>query len=550
MRYSNETKEKSNGVVYTPTEMADYLADQMIRYSTFDFDVKNGVKLLDPAVGEGELLVAMIKRVKAIAPTIHITATGYETDAIIAIQTKEALRQAFPDVDIEILADDFLSTVESIENKFDFIIANPPYIRTQILGTEKAQEIAKKMGLTGRIDIYYAFLLYMKQILSDNGIAGYITSNKFFTIKAGTSVRDYMIENYKIHTIVDFGDTKLFTASVLPCIVIFSKGKTTSEDRVQFTSAYESKDTDTAFIKCNSIFDHIHEVGRFGLPDGRIFTFQQGTLKTTEKGSLWVIASNEREEWLKKVESNTWMHFSDIGKIRVGIKTTADNVFIGNDWTGDRADLELLQPLITHRDAGQIVSRKNAGWKVLYTHTIENGKKVAIDLEKYPKSKSYLETHYEQLSGRKYVQKAHRNWYEIWVPQNPASWKNRKIVFRDISEKPEFWLDESGAIVNGDCYWIDIDDSVFEETIYLALAVANSTFIEKYYDTLFNTKLYSGKRRYMSQYVERFPIPFLTAPHATEAIALVKKILTECVDGDTSRYMDELNCIVNKIFEE
>ena len=177
------------------------------------------------------------------------------------------------------------------------------------------------------------------------------------------------------------------------------------------------------------------------------------------------------------------MHFSDIGKIRVGIKTTADHVFIGNDWTGDRADLELLQPLITHRDAGQIVSRKNAGWKVLYTHTIENGKKVAIDLEKYPKSKSYLETHYEQLSGRKYVQKAHRNWYEIWVPQNPASWKNRKIVFRDISEKPEFWLDESGAIVNGDCYWIDIDDSVFEETIYLALAVANSTFIEKYYDT-------------------------------------------------------------------
>ena len=81
MRYSNETKEKSNGVVYTPTEMADYLADQMIRYSTFDFDVKNEVKLLDPAVGEGELLVAMIKRVKAIAPTINpivLAATKYE----------------------------------------------------------------------------------------------------------------------------------------------------------------------------------------------------------------------------------------------------------------------------------------------------------------------------------------------------------------------------------------------------------------------------------------------------------------------------------------
>ncbi len=174
------------------------------------------------------------------------------------------------------------------------------------------------------------------------------------------------------------------------------------------------------------------------------------------------------------------LHLSDIGKIRVGIKTTADNVFIGNDWTGEKAKIELLRPLITHRDAGQIVAKGKSTWKVLYTHTTVDGKKVAYDIDDYPESKSYLEQHYEQLAGRNYVIKAKRNWYEIWVPQNPDSWKNRKIVFRDISEKPEFWLDETGAIVNGDCYWIDIDSSVFEDTIYLALAVVNSSFIKKY----------------------------------------------------------------------
>lgn len=548
MRYANETKEKTNGVVYTPIEMADYLAEQMIEFSPLNFSNLTSVSILDPAAGEGELLIAIIRKIIAMKGNISIVAVGYETDATVASATKDRLSALFPDAQVQIYADDFLTTAETISDKYDFIIANPPYIRTQILGSEKAKQIAQKIGLSGRVDIYYAFLIYTKRLLTDKGISGYITSNKFLTIKAGASVRDFMIDNYHIHTIVDFGDTKLFAASVLPCIVIFSIGQTPDGGTVHFTSIYETTDSRQVPVLCDSIFDHISESGLFETADGRTFTFQQGTLQDTQKGALWVITSDEKDKWLKEVNENTWMHFSDIGKIRVGIKTTADNVFIGNNWSGDNADLELLQPLITHRDAGQIVSKKHEGWQVLYTHTVINGKKVAIDIEKYPKSKSYLELHYGQLAKRKYLKKAHRNWYEIWVPQNPAAWKNRKIVFRDISECPEFWLDESGAIVNGDCYWIDIDDSVCEETVYLALAVANSKFIEKFYDAKFNTKLYSGKRRYMSQYVEQFPIPFLYSPNAQRAIDLVKKMITECADGDTSRYMNELNAIVDSMF--
>jgi hypothetical protein len=33
MRYSNENKSKANGVVYTPSEMADYVARLMLRYA-------------------------------------------------------------------------------------------------------------------------------------------------------------------------------------------------------------------------------------------------------------------------------------------------------------------------------------------------------------------------------------------------------------------------------------------------------------------------------------------------------------------------------------
>ena len=549
MRYNNESKEKSNGVVYTPTKMADYLAEQMILFSSFNFSKSPCVKILDPAAGEGELLISMIKKIKLQSQQIQINVIGYETDKNVANKTQNYIENLFPDVKVKILAADFLNHIDNLKDKFDFIIANPPYIRTQILGAAKAQELAQKTGLTGRIDIYYAFLFYMNQILSKNGISGYITSNKFLTIKSGTSVRDYIIDNYKLHTIVDFGDTKLFRASVLPCIIVFSKGKTTNKSKVKFTTIYESNNESKSTVKTTSIFDCIDNEGVYILPNGKIFNVQKGILKDIEKGALWVMSSSENEKWLLKVEGRTYMHFSDIGKIRVGIKTTADNIFIGDNWSGDLANLELLKPLITHRDAGQIISRKTSGWKVLYTHTVKNRKKIAINIDNYPKSKAYLEKHYSQLSSRKYIQKANRNWYEIWVPQNPEAWKKTKIIFKDISKQPEFWLDKTGAIVNGDCYWIDIHDSISDNLIYLTLAVANSTFIEKYYDIKFNTKLYSGKRRFMSQYVEQFPIPDPTTPYALEAIKYVKKIIAELDNNNQLHYRKKLNEIITKIFE-
>jgi hypothetical protein len=473
MRFSNVSKEKNNGMFFTPKDMADFLAKEMLSYYSENLLQKSKIKVLDPAAGDGELLLAMIRviRNKTLCP---ITVVGYETDSVNAANINNRINQEFRNIDIIIKNTNFIT--DNSKDKFDFIIANPPYIRTQILGSEKSQELAKKMKLSGRVDLYYAFLTLTKDFLQDNGIAGYITSNKFLTIKSGMSVRNFILENYKLHEIIDFGDTKIFSAAVLPCITVFSKGKTNNAEEVRFSSVYESKEVATEEIK-DSFYNYIHKKGIFTF-GGKNYCFKTGSLQDTNKNSLWTISSTENNDWLKIVEDNTWLYFKDIGKVKVGIKTTADNVFIGDNWTGEKSDIELLRPLITHRDAGQIIAGKTNHWQVLYPHTIINGKITALDIEKYPKTKLYLYKHFEQLSSRNYLLKAHRNWYEIWVPQNPNAWSNRKIVFRDISEKPQFWLDDTGSIVNGDCYWLDINENTMDDTIYLALAVANSSFIE------------------------------------------------------------------------
>ena len=102
----------------------------------------------------------------------------------------------------------------------DIVIANPPYVRTQILGAQKAQALSRAFRLKGRIDLYQVFMVAMTQCLKDNGIIGVITSNRFISTRSGASIRKFIAEQYEIVELIDLGDTKLFEAAVLPAILI------------------------------------------------------------------------------------------------------------------------------------------------------------------------------------------------------------------------------------------------------------------------------------------------------------------------------------------
>jgi adenine-specific DNA-methyltransferase len=233
---------------------------------------------------------------------------------------------------------------------------------------------------------------------------------------------------------------------------------------------------------------------------------------------------------LQTVRANTECTFSEVARIRVGIKTTADKIFIRDDWKElpeeIRPEPELLRPLLTHECAGRwTAGRELNRARVLYPHIVFNGKRKAIELDAYPRAAAYLRRHEARLRRRKYVIDSGRQWYEIWVPQNPEDWKKDKIVYPDISEYPRFFLDRSGAVVNGDCYWITLRDGVDPDWLFLMLAVANSTFITRYYDSVYHNKLYSGRRRFMTQYVGGFPLPSLETKYGQGIVQLVARVV-------------------------
>jgi hypothetical protein len=186
---------------------------------------------------------------------------------------------------------------------------------------------------------------------------------------------------------------------------------------------------------------------------------------------------------------------------------------------------------------------------MLYPYDMTQAKRVPVELARWPRAAAYLESHRARLEGRTYVIEAGRKWWEIWVPQRPSEWAASKLVFPDISEEPRFFLDRTGSVVNGDCYWLTLGDESSERLGLLAMAVANSSLGTKYYDRVCGNKLYSGRRRYITQYVERFPLPDPEAPESHKIIELVSEILSGSVaSSDVTKLEAELDDLVWRSF--
>lgn len=183
------------------------------------------------------------------------------------------------------------------------IIANPPYVRTQVLG-DKAQDLGSKFNLKGRVDLYHVFLVAMTKHLKENGLLCVITSNRYLTTAGGKDIRKFLDENYEILEVIDLGDTKLFEAAVLPAIFIGrkkSKDETKNNDKVKFFRIYENPTIETA-EECSSLFEILSKEGSgFFEADKKKYEVTVGFLKVPENPKeLWVMASKEDNEWSDK----------------------------------------------------------------------------------------------------------------------------------------------------------------------------------------------------------------------------------------------------------
>ncbi|SDK17341.1 HsdM family class I SAM-dependent methyltransferase [Sediminibacillus albus] len=183
---------------------------------------QNCTKLLDPAVGLGELAVEIPE---------NISVTGYDIDKNILAFAKQRL--AMQPNPFHLLEQDFLTS--EWDDKYEGIICNPPYIKFKNYQqkTFYLQQFKSKLGITlsGFTNMYALFLLKALHQLSENGRAAFIIPSDFLNADYGTPIKKYLIQQQSLHAIAvtDFKVNWFQLATTTSALFFFDKSHSASQ---------------------------------------------------------------------------------------------------------------------------------------------------------------------------------------------------------------------------------------------------------------------------------------------------------------------------------
>lgn len=554
---------KKSGSERTPDEIIRYMLD-IIGYNK---DEANSKSIVDPACGTGtfikqitqifidglhatdsiteKLLVQKLIRAYDTKPSnvfatkIVIVGTLIENKLVNDISVVCELMK-----DLPVYCEDFLYCNE----KTDFVIGNPPYIRLQNLPLEYRDYIKNHfVSATGRFDIFTCFMEHGDKILNEHGRMCLITSNKYLTANYGVGIRNYLSKTGHVRKIVDLFDTKFFGAAVLPAIIVCENGMDTDVEYIGIKTS-----TQTANAHCNNateLFQYAENkmesdkvVVSFGEDSDINFEIAHSNVKIPKGGFTWNFSSDNENDIKTKMENNRQCSLKDLFDICVGIKTTADTVFVKPmtaSFVKERKfENDVVYPLIQSFN----VNRWKITWGenkkdryILYPHREKNGNMQAIPLNEIPNAAQYLLEQEDVLRKRTYLTESKtREWYECWVPQKISKFQQTKIVTRDIVSENSFALDESGRLCQGNTFFLTKKESIFsinyvglnEHQYYcFILGILNSKAME-YYQKMISGCLYSQKYRYTTSNLNRWPIPKINFENALKISKYVENIIT------------------------
>lgn len=571
---------KKSGSERTPDEIIQY----MLEIVGYDKDVSNCKSIVDPACGTGTFIKPITQKfIEGLQPTDSVIEKLLRQRLIRAYDTKPSnvfitkivivgtliAENVVKDIrsvcelmkELPIYCEDFLHT----EQKTDFVIGNPPYIRLQNLPIEYRDFIKNNfVSATGRFDIFTCFMEHGDKNLNENGRMCLITSNKYLTANYGIGIRNYLSQTGHVRKIVDLFDTKFFGAAVLPAIIMCENISQKDAD-VEYIGIKTS--TQGASRHCNDateLFDFAENnmisdkaVVSYGTSAEMILEIAKSVVKIPLGGSTWNFSSGEENNIKIKMDKNKQCSLKELFDICVGIKTTADTVFV-KPMTEEfiearKFEQEVIYPLVQSFD----VDKWKITWGdskkdrcILYPHREKDGYMQAIPLNEIPNAASYLIEQEEMLRKRSYLTESKtREWYECWVPQKLSKFQQTKIVTRDIVSMNSFALDESGRLCQGNTFFLtkkestfSIDYSELDEHQYYCfiLGILNSKALE-YYQKMISGCLYSQKYRYTTSNLNRWPIPKVSLDSAIKISSYVDEIVLGSTKQDEfERKIDEI----------
>jgi hypothetical protein len=129
---------------------------------------------------------------------------------------------------VEKKAQTIINPFDFSNQRFDVIIGNPPYMKSEDMKNITPLELPlyKKNYNSAykQFDKYFLFLEQGMNLLNADGILGYIVPSKFTKVGAGKKLREELSKKEYLHSIVSFGANQVFSnKTTYTCLLILSK---------------------------------------------------------------------------------------------------------------------------------------------------------------------------------------------------------------------------------------------------------------------------------------------------------------------------------------
>ncbi|MBX2021753.1 Eco57I restriction-modification methylase domain-containing protein, partial [Campylobacter jejuni] len=401
---------------------------------------------------------------------------------------------------------------------FDLIIGNPPYIRQEEIKELKNTLSKNYKVYKGTADIYTYFYELGFNVLKENGILSFITSNKYTRAGYGEALREFLLKNTCILKYIDLNGIKVFdSATVDTSILSFEKIKI-KENTFKYLSL------NNELLK-NYDFE-ISAIKEF-------LNISQNSL-SKESFAFNDESTNALKTKIEKLGTplKDWHGLN----INYGIKTGLNEAFIITTEKKDEIlanckdedEKERTAKLIRKMLRGRDIKRYRYEWAglwVINTHNgykSKNGEKVeAINIEHYPSLKKHFDEFYPQLEKRS---DKGLTPYNLRNCAYIEEFEKEKIVWNPVSGEYLFSYIKEHIFFNNSLFMMTLD--VFSLKYILAFMNSNCY---KWLITLKTNLIQTGSYAYGAKdKIERLPIPKINSKNeklANELINLVDEIL-------------------------